>query len=751
MKKLNSYLIIAVIFHLLIMSGSAIAADTAYQPVTGPAKAFIRGKVMVLCSSDALEGAVIDLNENTVTGGALSAADGSYNFEIKPGLSYIRFSAFGFDARIFKVTAEPDEEIRRDVYLAKVDFVSDAVVVRAKRDKNEVIKTSIKREDMKKIPGTAGDALRAVQSLPGVAALSDYSSGLAVQGGGPGDNLYLLDSIPWPFPFHFGGILSTVYSELLSSVDLNTAGFGAQWGNVMGSVLDAKTRRGAKDRFHTEADISLITSQALLESPLGLGDASIAIYGRRSYIDLIVGKMLQSHGLTALPYFWDIGGSIDFTLGKDNHFKGIALANDDMLKLTIDPATVSNTAYSGGFSMDNGAFTGGFSWTNTSLAGFTSKLTAYYYNMFEKEIVGRDFNINISQENFGMKEECEWNAGELFGIGNELGLGADIERIHDGADVTLAYDIVHHTRNSASTYVNGWHYVRGGYMQDRLRLLAGLDLTAGIRYDKDDMVVRDTTLPRFCLSWQSDELTVWKAAWGGYSQFPTDIQLNDEFGNPGLTPNLAQHTAISVERKLNKEISVRLDAYYKYYTNMVIDANNLRLYDNSGSGSAKGVEFYLNADYGEKFFGWVSYALSKSERLTPASGKWEAYQYDQTNILTAVASYNFTPAWSVGAKLHYNTGPLVKKLLSGYMDVNGDWHGLFSDSYEKRLGDYLRLDIRTDYAFRFEGWKLNLYLEILNVLNRSNPDQIIYSNDYTTSQVINNLPLLPYLGIEADF
>ena len=175
-------------------------------------------------------------------------------------------------------------------------------------------------------------------------------AGSRCRAAGPNDNLYLLDGIPWPFPFHFGGILSTVYSDLLSSVDLNTAGFGAQWGDIMGCVLDARTRPGAKDRFHGQADISMLTAQGLLEGPLGLGDASIAVYGRRSYIDLLLGKMFASQGLTALPYFWDMGGSIDFTAGRDNHFKGIALANDDLLKTTgsVDTGN-TNTVFSHGF------------------------------------------------------------------------------------------------------------------------------------------------------------------------------------------------------------------------------------------------------------------------------------------------------------------------------------------------------------------------------------------------------------------
>jgi len=727
-----------------------VSADAMPSEITATAMSAIHGKVMILGSSAPIEGASVDAAGNTHES-ASSAADGTYELSLTPGENQIIFSAYGFETKKMRILSEPGVDRKINVYLDRVDFVSDAVVVSAKKDKNDVITDTIERAEIKKVPGTGGDALRAVQSMPGVAAVNDYSSGLAVQGGGPSDNLYLLDNIPWPIPFHFGGILSTVYSDLLSSVDLNTAGFGAQWGDTMGAVLDAKTRAGAKDALHASADVSIITSQALVEGPVGLGDASIALYGRRSYIDLLVGKFFQTKGLTVFPFFWDVGGSLDFTEGKDNHIKAIALASDDELELNRDAAGDTGSVFTGNFSMANSAVTSGVSWTNTSVYDLTSKFTLYYYDISDNDTIGTGFSEDLGQADYGIKEEVDWIAGNFLGVDHDLAFGADIEKVHDSANVQLAFDIVHHTSNPASVFVDGWHTVRGGYIQDDLKLLPGVDLTAGLRYDKDDMVVRDTTLPRFCLSWQSDELTVWKAAWGLYSQYPTDVQLNSEFGNPQLTPNMAQHTAISVERKLSREVSLRLDGYYKYYTNLVEQDSQTGEYSNSGAGTAKGVELFLNADYGEKFFGWISYAYSRSERIDPQDGHWVLYQYDQPNILSAVASYSITPAWSIGMKLHYNTGPLYQKLLGSYVDANGIEHGIFSSDYSQRLDDYLRLDVRTDYTFRYEGWKLTLYVEILNLLDRPNPASIMYSDDYTASQVVDNLPFLPYLGLEAQF
>jgi outer membrane receptor protein involved in Fe transport len=461
--------------------------------------------------------------------------------------------------------------------------------------------------------------------------------------------------------------------------------------------------------------------------------------------------MLSYGGVTAVPFFWDTGASLDFTLGSDNHFRAIALANDDIMKVTVDPSSDTYTSFSEGFSMDNAAFTGGISWINTALAGFTSKFTFYYYNLYMKEDAGEYLKMHVAQEDFGLKWEAELNAGEFLWLKHELGFGADVQRVHDGANIYLEYDIVHGTNDPAYVYIDGWHTNRGGYIQDRMNILKGLDLTAGLRYDKNDKVKRDTTMPRFSIAWQSDADTTWKAAWGLYSQFPGDVQLNDVFGNPRLNPETAQHVVAGVERKLTAEITAKLNFYYKYYTDMIVNNKGLVIYENSGTGMAKGAELFVNAKYGEKFFGWISYALSRSDRMSPPVNKWVQYRYDQTHILTAVGSYSFTPAWSLGAKLHYNSGPLVKTFQSAYQDSEGYWHGVFSDDYDRRLEDYLRLDVRTDYTFKFDGWKLNLYVEIINLLNRANPQDIMYNLDYTDTMEIDNLPFMPYIGVEAEF
>ncbi|NTV52544.1 MAG: TonB-dependent receptor [Candidatus Firestonebacteria bacterium] len=709
----------------------------------------VHGKIRELGSPDALRAAMAE-----ALGASLSAmADekGFYRLALPAGNYNLRFSAAGHAPRMKTVQLAPGQEAEVNCSLDRVDFAAGAYVVRGKKDKPQTLTTTLSQNEIKKVPGTAGDALRAVQNLPGIAIPNDFSGQLVVQGGGPGDNLYLLDNIPWPFPFHFGGVLSTVNSDLLSSVDLNSAGFGVRWGNVLGAVLDAKTRPGKKDRLHASADINMVTSQVLVEGPLGWGDASFTLAGRRSYFDLFLRRMAGS-AFTAFPYFWDLGGSLDFSLDANNHFRVLALGDDDVLGVNITADDTSQTEFSGEFKLDNRAITGGCSWVNTALPNLTSTLTPYYNQTDLAFNLGTGFNLNNRETAMGIKEEAEWKPGELLGMRHDVGFGGGVE--------TLDYEtLVYFFRNfrngvpsdPVGTTVTTRAVNRSAYLQDRVQLWPELAVTAGLHYDKNDRVAGDVLLPRLSLEWQYDTRTLWKAAWGLYDQFPGGLQLDEHFGNPRLSAERAEHTVLGLEKKFSREFTGRVDVYYKRYYDLVAKDPATQAYGNQALGNARGVELFLREDWGEKFFGWISYAYSKSERFGPPVNNWYAYQYDQPNILTLVASYSITPPWSFGAKLHYNSGPLVQSLEGRYQDAQGTWRPVLSDTYNQRLEDYLRLDVRMDYSWRFEGWRLNAYIETLNLLNRANPAGVTYNKDYTKTEVVNNFPMLPYFGLEAEF
>jgi len=217
----------------------------------------------------------------------------------------------------------------------------------------------------------------------------------------------------------------------------------------------------------------------------------------------------------------------------------------------------------------------------------------------------------------------------------------------------------------------------------------------------------------------------------------------------------AQHDVLSVEKDLGAGRLLRLDAYYKYYDDLVVSppgAEGPQSYDNTGAGQAKGIELFLRQDLTDRFFGWISYAFSRSERLGPPGYGWSPYEFDQTNIATIVASYKLTPVWTLGTKLHYNTGPLVESFQGRTLQSDGNYSAKFSDTYDQRLDDYLRLDLRAERLWRYNEWQLKGYFEVLNVLNRPNPDDLDYPKEYDSPpSTVDNLPRFPYFGVEMQY
>ncbi len=459
-------------------------------------------------------------------------------------------------------------------------------------------------------------------------------------------------------------------------------------------------------------------------------------------------------GFTVVPAFWDVAGTLDFSLGPNNHFKGLVQSSDDFMSMNQTADEVNNPAFAGNYSFNSFGFTSGMSWVNTSLQGIISTLTPYYYWTEEKNITGA--TDQTAGENYlGIKEEAVWDIGELLGMKNEIGFGGNLGIIDESDN---EYNFKYYSSNT-ETYadltgvtVTSALYDRGVYLQDKIQINKQWAFIPGVRYDKRDDVAHDTVMPRMRLEYQYDDSTQWKAAWGYYSQFPNAEQLNPELGNPNLSANIAEHMVLGVEKKFSDSLIASMDVYYKTYTDLVTSVTSINTnetYNNKGFGIAKGMDFFLQ-ERADRFFAWASYSLSESQRLDPNTGLWSLYEYDQPNIVNLVGGYNITPAWSISGKMRYNTGPLQQSLMGRFQN-GGIWYPEFSDTYNMRLDDYLRFDLRTDYSFRFEGWKLNLYFEIINALNRANPQGLIFSPDYSTISILNNLPRLMYFGLEAEF
>ena len=213
-------------------------------------------------------------------------------------------------------------------------FTLETVVVEGKRLPPTVSRTEIRGSELLRIPGTANDALKGLTTLPSIGIPNDYFGALYIRGSEPGSNLYYLDRTPLGYPFHWGGLLSTISSETIETIDIYAGGYGAEFGLDSQAVLDIHARDSIKERLDGKFNLNILYSEGLLEAKIG-DRGYISASGRRSYLDLIAGPIVeaQTGQRQQLPYFSDYQLKCAYPLGEKHRLTINAFAATDHFKI----------------------------------------------------------------------------------------------------------------------------------------------------------------------------------------------------------------------------------------------------------------------------------------------------------------------------------------------------------------------------------------------------------------------------------
>jgi hypothetical protein len=229
-----------------------------------------------------------------------------------------------------------------------------------------------------------------------------------------------------------------------------------------------------------------------------------------------------------------------------------------------------------------------------------------------------------------------------------------------------------------------------------------------------------------------------------------------------LAPEQSIASVLGFEQKLNEsDLQFRVEGYEKDLSNLIVANPNTVPglgYLNSGTGYARGLEFFLRQPPTERFFGWIAYSLSDSERVdTPGTPQYP-YDYDEPNVFTAVGNYKINPGWDAGLKFLYDTGHPYTPVVSAEPSVvtsNGQPTTIYIPTYaannSARLPDYVRLDFSTSIKTVYDTWEWKIYLDIVNLTGNKNVLGYNYNANYTQTSAVYDLPFLPYLGIEVKY
>jgi hypothetical protein len=270
------------------------------------------------------------------------------------------------------------------------------------------------------------------------------------------------------------------------------------------------------------------------------------------------------------------------------------------------------------------------------------------------------------------------------------------------------------------------------------------------------------TDPRLRFRWQAGDHTTVKGGVGMYSQIPDVFEYNALFGNSRIGTESAVHTSAAVTHEFPYAIELEVGGFYKYLWDLATPSPGLVLredgtigpenFGNDGIGRIYGGELFLRKQLTGALFGWASYTLSRSERKPTEEEPWRLFDLDQTHILTLIGVYRLPKGWQVGARFRFVSGNPFTPVKDGIYDASDDEYvpipGPFNSA---RVGPFHQLDLRVDKKWTFKRWWLTAYLDVQNVYNRQNPEFRLDAYDYRSGRELPSLPIIPSIGVKAEF
>jgi len=256
------------------------------------------------------------LNQNV---GTVTNNYGFYSITLPSDSVSLRISYIGYQSQYFSFDLQQD--IKLDVELARVTVDLDELEVVAERNNSGLRNTrmgtlSLPIEQVKQIPALLGesDIIKALQLLPGVLSGYEGSSGLYVRGGGPDQNLILLDGAPVYNASHIFGFFSVFNPDALQHVQLTKGGFPARYGGRLSSVVDISMKEGNLRRYEIDGAVGLIFSKVTVQGPLLKDRMSFLISGRRTYLDVVTRPFLKRRPElgNAVFHFGDFNAKLNY-------------------------------------------------------------------------------------------------------------------------------------------------------------------------------------------------------------------------------------------------------------------------------------------------------------------------------------------------------------------------------------------------------------------------------------------------------
>lgn len=807
--KTSTFIIVSII--LLTIPSTSIFAQTGT----------IEGTVYNQNTGKPLEGAEVNIPE--IDERQRSDFEGKVWFTgVPPGVYELTIIHRSFQTPT-KTTVEVTDGHTTQVKMYLGDFFElETIIVVGERVPPTISRKDIRGSELLRIAGVGTDALKGLTTLPSIGIPNDFFGVMYIRGSDPGSNLYYLDRTPLGYPFHWGGLISTISSETIEKIDIYAGGYGGEFGLDSQAVIDIHAREKLDERLSGKFNLNIIYSEGLIESKIGeKGYASIS--GRRSYFDLIVGPIVenQTGSEQQFPYFSDYQLKFYYPLNENHeltlnafaatdHFHFQAEETQDEFGMQEDSFESSiliffKNGFNGqGIHLDS-KFTDKLN-SNLSLTRSLNYLDIELDSVFsettvrdeEGELISRttdsfEYLLKVQVPVYTLREDVSYKLtpklqvepGFLFAFSpansSEHLMYPSFEEITDDETFNelsrttpekIRYDdegVPQIKTDETRDYEFGHDLQRyEGYLQARYDPLPNLSMAAGLRFDYLDLIEQISIQPRGSVSITLPIGANLRFAYGQYEQSPQLSYLLSENGNQDLKSSVTRHYIMEIEQEITYQTELKFATYYKDAQKLISD-DDVTNYLNQGSGYVGGIEMFLRHRVPDKFFGWISYAYTHSERREKPDELYQPYLFNNTHIVSIVANYTLKPDFDIGVKWQYLSGTSKTPLSTIVLiqdPVTRGLNPLFSSldkALSARLTPYHKLDFRISHKWNFMGMKIGGFLEILNVYKRKNTIEFILEEGSFEVQgekveieeqeigESGQLPRVPYIGLTIDF
>jgi len=750
---------------LIILPATILAQSTELS---------VYGKVVDDLTKEPLIGAniiVVGTNFGTATN-----IEGEFSINNVPPNTYqIRASIIGYNS-VTKtdISVMPGRPAQVNFELSTTAIELENVVVQSDYFNNNPVElNSVKSFNYEEIRRSAGgfeDVVRAVSILPGVAQADPGRNDLIVRGGGPSENLYLINGIPVQNINHFGtqgstgGPLSYINLDYVQETTFSTGGFSVLNGDKISSVLSVDIRKGRDDKIGGKATISATQFGFDLEGPVS-SNSSFIFSARRSYLDFI----FQAADFSFVPEYYDGLLKYDVQFDNRNSLSFLLISAFDNVKYfndtedqRYDNSTIlgsDQTQYATGISYQH-LFNKGF--VNLSL---NRNYVDYDTRQSDSLLIPIFINNSIEKENT-LKADLTYQLNKTI----EFNAGGNIQFINFEADIlvpefiTTFGDSIPLTAVAANEYYNK----ATGYLNFNFSLFERLRLNLGARVDYFSPLTKPTYFsPRFSASYQLTDLTTLNFSTGVYHQSPSYIWLVAYDVNNQLENINVHQYVLGIDYYVSADALVRLEGFIKDYfdypasmrrTYLILantgagfsgsDENfssfGLDPLNSGGTGFTRGFELSLQKKLTDTpYYGIVSLTYSKAD-FTALDDVERIGSYDQTWIFNVSGGYKFNEEWEASLKFRYSTG-------KPYTPYNSDGTQNVDDINFLRLPVNNSLDLRVDKRWFFSTWTLITYVDIQNVYNRKNVVGVSWDQRTQEPEFNETIGVLPSIGISVMF